>query len=50
MHGIKRVLDKWTDHERRVPLDVKVEAETDCGTYVRRLITYQSEPNSRTPA
>jgi len=35
---------------KRVPLDVRVEAETDFGAYVRRLITYASEPGSRTPA
>jgi hypothetical protein len=35
---------------KRVPLDVKVEEETDFGAYVRRLITYASEPGSRTPA
>src|SRR6266446_7648962 len=29
--------------ERRCPLDVKVEQETDCGAYVRRLISYASE-------
>jgi hypothetical protein len=31
-------------------LDVKVQEEVDVGLYVRRLITYQSEPGSRTPA
>ena len=50
VRGMERVMGKWPGNERRVPLDVKVEAETDCDTYIRRLITYQSEPNSRTPA
>jgi len=36
--------------EKRCPLDVKVEQETDCGTYVRRSITYQAEPGARVPA
>ncbi len=36
--------------EKRCELDVKVENETDCGTYIRRLITYASEPGSRVPA
>lgn len=36
--------------EKRCPLDVKVEGEADAGTYVRRLITYASEPGDRTPA
>lgn len=36
--------------EKRVSLDVAVEEEQDFGAYVRRLITYASEPGSRTPA
>ncbi|EAQ77216.1 alpha/beta hydrolase family protein [Blastopirellula marina] len=36
--------------ERRCPLDVKVESETDMGSYVRRRITFQSESGCRTPA
>ena len=35
---------------KRCKLDVKTEDEADCGTYIRRLITYASEPNQRTPA
>src|SRR4051812_3474069 len=36
--------------EKRCPLEVKIESETDEGTYLRRLITYASEPGDRTPA
>lgn len=36
--------------EKRCPLDVQVREETDMGTYVRRAITYASEPGSRVPA
>ncbi|MCH7725139.1 MAG: alpha/beta hydrolase, partial [Planctomycetes bacterium] len=37
-------------HDRiRFP-DTKIIEEADAGSYVRRLITYQSEPGSRTPA
>ena len=36
--------------EKRCPLDVQVEQETDCGSYVRRSITYAAEPGSRVPA
>ena len=32
------------------PLEVKVEEEVDGGKYVRRFITYESEPGSRVPA
>jgi dienelactone hydrolase len=36
--------------EKRCPLDVQVSEEVDTGTYVRRAITYASEPGSRAPA
>ncbi|MEQ1861655.1 MAG: dienelactone hydrolase family protein [Chthoniobacteraceae bacterium] len=36
--------------EKRCALDVQVSEEVDCGSHVRRLITYASEPGSRTPA
>jgi hypothetical protein len=29
---------------------MKIEEEVDCGSYVRRLVTYASEPESRVPA
>jgi hypothetical protein len=36
--------------EKRCPLDVKIDEEVDAGTYIRRLVSYQSEPGGRTPA
>lgn len=48
--GMESVMGKLPDPSRRVPLDVEVVEETDAGSYLRRLITYQSEPGSRTPA
>lgn len=36
--------------EKRCPLDLRVEGETDCGSYLRRLITYESSPGGRVPA
>jgi hypothetical protein len=39
----------WTIPERG-PLDLAAGAETDCGAYVRRRVTYQSEPGVRVPA
>ncbi len=36
--------------EKRCALDVQVSEEVDCGSHVRRLLTYASEPGSRTPA
>ena len=48
--GIESVMGKLPGDEKRVPLEVKIEEEVDGGTFVRRLITYTSEPNCRTPA
>ncbi len=39
-----------TDPNRRCPLEVRVESESDEGTYLRRDISYQSEPGGRVPA
>jgi len=50
VRGMQAVMGHLPDTDRRVPLDVKVEQEADAGTYIRKLITYQSEPDSRTPA
>src|SRR5262249_52019048 len=35
---------------KRCPLDVKVEEEVEGDTYVRRLVSYASEPGCRVPA
>jgi dienelactone hydrolase len=35
---------------RRAPLDPRVEEEADCGSYIRRFLTYVAEPGSRVPA
>lgn len=48
--AMQEVMGKLPGDERRVALNVEVQEEVDAGTYVRRLITYQSEPGSRTPA
>lgn len=50
VRGMEQVMGRLPDDKRRVPLDVKVIEEADAGSYVRRLVTYQSEPGSRTPA
>ena len=36
--------------EKRCPLDPQVLEEVDCGSYVRRAVTYASEPGARVPA
>ncbi|MGE3778495.1 MAG: alpha/beta hydrolase family protein, partial [Pirellulaceae bacterium] len=48
--GAQSVMGPLPGPEKRCPLDMRVEEEVDCGTYVRRLITYASEPDSRVPA
>ncbi|MDR3638606.1 MAG: acetylxylan esterase, partial [Isosphaeraceae bacterium] len=48
--GVQAVMGRLPGSEKRCALDVKVEEEVDCGHYVRRLITYASEPGSRVPA
>jgi dienelactone hydrolase len=36
--------------EKRCALELKTESEVDCGTYVRRSISYSAEPGGRVPA
>ncbi len=48
--GMQKVMGPLPGKEKRCPLNVKLEEEVDCGSYVRRFITYSSEPYSRVPA
>ena len=48
--AMQSIMGPLPGKDKRCPLDMKVEQEVDCGTYVRRLISYQSEPGMRTPA
>jgi dipeptidyl aminopeptidase/acylaminoacyl peptidase len=48
--GMQAVMGTMPGSDKHCPLDMKVEDETDCGAYVRRLISYSSEPGSRVPA
>lgn len=50
LEGMQMVMGALPGSEKRIPLDVRVVREDDAGTYVRRAITYASEPGSRTPA
>jgi dipeptidyl aminopeptidase/acylaminoacyl peptidase len=43
-------MGKLPGREKRVAPDMKVEEEVDAGAYVRRMITYASEPGGRVPA
>lgn len=48
--GVEQIMGALPGASKRVPLEVAIEEEVDCGSYVRRLVTYTSEPGSRTPA
>ena len=50
LEGVQDVMGRLPGDERRVPLQIEVEESVDAGSYVRRLITYQSDPGCRTPA
>ncbi len=46
----QEIMGPLPGREKACPLEVQVEEETDCGSYVRRKISYASEPGSRVPA
>ena len=50
LKGMVAVMGPLPGKARRVRLEVKVREEVDAGKYLRQLITFQSEPGSRTPA
>lgn len=49
VRGMESVMGPLPGREKRCPLDMKVEEETDRGSYVLRLVTYSSEPSGRVP-
>jgi hypothetical protein len=48
--GMQGIMGPLPGTEKRVPLALRIEEEAVHESYVRRLITYASEPESRTPA
>lgn len=48
--GFQEVAGPLPGPEMRCPLEPQVIEETDCGSYVRRLIHYTSQPGGRVPA
>jgi len=50
VRGMESVMGKLPGDKKRCPLDLKIESEEDCGKFVRRLVTYASEPDCRVPA
>jgi dienelactone hydrolase len=50
LRRMQEVMGPLPTADKRCPLDPQVEEEVDRGTYVRRLLTYASEPGSRVPS
>ena len=50
LEAFQSVAGKLPGRERACSLEPVTDEETDCGTYVRRLISYQSQPGGRVPA
>lgn len=50
VRGMESVMGKLPGDVKRCPLDMKIEEEVDGETYIRRLVTYASEPDNRVPA
>jgi len=48
--GMQQVMGPLPGAGKRCPLDVKIVEEVDLGDYVRRWLSYASEPGSRVPA
>jgi hypothetical protein len=50
VRGMQDVMGRLPGAEKRCPLDMRVEEESDTPSFVRRLISYAAEPGSRVPA
>lgn len=50
LKGVQEVMGLLPSQEKRCDLDMRIEEEVDCDCYVRRLISYCSEPGCRVPA
>ncbi len=50
LRAMQEVMGPLPADNKRVPLDVKIEEEVDGGDYIRRFLSYASEPGGRVPA
>jgi len=50
LEAMQQVMGPLPGREKRVPLEIQIEEEVDCGSYLRRRINYAAEPHSRVPA
>ncbi|MBL4574862.1 MAG: hypothetical protein JKY51_02025, partial [Opitutaceae bacterium] len=47
---MQAVMGSLPSEEKRCPLAILIKEEVDCGSYLRRLISYRSEPGGLVPA
>jgi hypothetical protein len=50
LRGMEEVMGPLPGKDKRCPLNPLIEEEVDCADYVRRFLTYASEPGSRVPS
>jgi dienelactone hydrolase len=50
IQAVQQVMGKMPGQDRRVSLAIEIDEEVDAGSYIRKLISFQSEKGSRTPA
>jgi dienelactone hydrolase len=50
LRGMQEIMGPLPGKEKRCPLDPKIEQEVDCGSYVRRFVSYAAERDGRVPA
>ena len=48
--GMQEIMGSFPGEEKRCALEVLIDEEVDCGSYLRQLVSYFSEPDSRVPA
>jgi len=50
LQGMETVMGRLPGKDRRCPLELQIHNQSDCDSYVRREVSYASEPTSRVPA
>jgi dienelactone hydrolase len=50
LQGCEDIMGPVPARQKRCPLDISIEDQSDHGSYLLRSVTYASEPNCRTPA
>jgi dienelactone hydrolase len=50
VQGMEAIMGPFPGAAKRCPLDLKIEEETNSTAFIRRRLTYSSEPGSRVPA